>query len=358
MNIEQLGWNDSFSKSFGSLSDAKNCIPARVAREDRTGYVIYAREGAWRASISGALRFAANRREQLPAVGDWVAVTPRRGEDAAVIHAVLPRNSAIRRTAAGETGEVQLVAANVDVLLICCGLDGDFNLRRIERYMTLAYAGGVTPVVVLSKADLREDAESHRAAVEAVAPGCDVLLVSALTGQGLDAIRRAIPVCGTVALVGSSGVGKSTITNCLLGEQRMATHAVREHDSRGRHTTTYRQLMVLPDGGVIIDTPGMRELQLSADDDALRSSFADIEELAGKCRFRDCRHEREPGCAVLHAVDCGDLDSSRFESWNKQRREVAYFERRDDKRAMAEEKARWKTIHKAAQRHYQEKYRM
>lgn len=365
MNLERLGWNDFFlnqwNQRLGQHSVASEptaaLIPARVAREDRTGYVVYAAQGALRATLRGTLRYS-TAREHWPAVGDWVAVRSREGSSVATIHFVLPRRTTVRRISAGETGAGQIVAANVDVLLICCGLDSDFNPRRIERYLTLAYVGGVVPVIALTKTDLCDDGDERRAAVESIAPGCAVLLVSGRTGAGLDAIRSAIPPCGTVALVGSSGVGKSTIINAILDENRMMTREVRQHDSRGQHTTTQRQLLLAPGGGVVIDTPGMRELFLAADDDAINSSFSDIDSLAMNCRFRDCRHASEPGCAVRRAAEAGGLDSARLDNWHKQRRERDYFERRDDKRAQADEKARWKAIHKAAQKHYQEKYRM
>ncbi|MBI5865050.1 MAG: ribosome small subunit-dependent GTPase A [Planctomycetes bacterium] len=356
MELHQLGWNSHFESEFQRIPAAGKLLPARVAREDKTSYVVYSAGRALRATLRGALRHDADGRGDLPAVGDWVAVRPRIAEQAATIHAVLPRLSCVSRTAAGRRSDAQIVAANVDRLLICMGLDADFNPRRVERYLTLAHAGGVSPVVVLTKADLCESADSRRLTIEQLAAGAPVLVLCSLTGAGLDDLRPHLRTGLTAALVGSSGVGKSTLINALLGEERMATKAIREHDGRGRHTTTYRQLLLLPAGAILIDTPGMRELQLPADDAALEATFGEIDELAAACRFRDCSHESEPGCAVLAEVAAGRLDPQRLESWRKQAREVRYLETRDDPRAAAAEKARWKTIHKAARRWMEEKY--
>ncbi len=355
MNLHQLGWSDSLQRSFDALGDA-TLTPGRVAREDKGGYVIYGHDRAWRGTLSGAFRHAALTPDDLPAVGDWLALRPRTGADAAVIQALLPRTSCVRRTAAGGGTRAQVIAANVDYLVICTGLDRDFNPRRVERYLTLAYAAGTSPLVLLTKADACDCVEACVARMQAAAPGAPVIAISAVTGDGCAALRASLPAGVTAALVGSSGVGKSTLINALLGEERMATRAVRAHDGRGRHTTTHRQLLPLPGGGVLIDTPGMRELALSADDDALAATFSDIDGLAAACRFRDCTHAGEPGCAVLLAVRDGALEADRLESWRKQGRELRWLETRDDPRAVAAEKARWKSLHKAARKWMKEKY--
>lgn len=368
MNLEALGYDSFFDHRFHQYLNeiAAPCavragvtlpVAARVAREDRESYVVYTAGRALRAGVSGALRHRAASRTDFPAVGDWVVVAPRVAESAATIHAILPRRSHVTRKAAGPRTTPQVIAANVDLLLVCCGLDHDFNLRRIERYVTLAYAGGVAPVVVLTKADCAANAADRRAAVEAVCVGVPCLECSIVDDRGVNAVRGMITAGTTAALVGSSGVGKSSLINRFFDEARLAVGAVRGHDSRGRHTTTARQLLLLPGGGVIIDTPGMRELQAWADRDDVDAAFGEIELLAADCRFRDCAHESEPGCAVRAAVDTGDLPRERLHSYRKQLRELAHLDRKEDPAAAAEAKARWKVIHKAAQKHMKQKYR-
>ncbi len=354
VNLEQLGWKQPFIQRFSRLSD-DGLIPARVARQDRGSYVLYASQRALRAAVSGHFRHLSRVPADFPAVGDWVGVAPRDQAGAATIHALLPRQTALARTAAGTNGAQQVIAANVDVLLICTGLDRDFNLRRIERYLSLAYSCGVAPALVLTKRDVCDSAAERVAAVGNLAPGAAVVATSVFTGEGLEQVRALVGPQVTVALVGSSGVGKSTLINALVGEVRMSTGHVRVSDGRGRHTTTHRQLIPLVGGGVLIDTPGMRELALPADG-ALDGSFAEIESLAADCRFRDCGHESEPGCAVLRAVQRGELELGRLESFRRQQRELAYLERRDDPVAESEHRARWKAIHKAARKHMRSKY--
>lgn len=377
MTLNELGWNDRLERDFAD-SELQGLAAARVVREDRGSYVVYAAIAsaveagrnatspgnlpcrAARAIVRGALRHRAASRSDFPAVGDWVAVRRNPGDgpgSPAVIHGILPRGSAIIRKSPGTGSDEQLVAANVDTLLICCGLDGDFNPRRIERYLTLSYGSGTSPVVVLTKADICPDADERVAEIESIAIGAPVIRVGWTDESGVEAVRRLIPPGTTAALVGSSGVGKSTLINRLLRREAMATGAVRSSDQRGRHTTTHRQLLLLPGGGVMIDTPGLRELQLWADAADLGSSFADIDEFAANCRFRDCTHNGEPGCGVRAALDRGDLDADRYESFRKLEREIRFQERKSDKAAAAAEKARWKIIHKSAQKWMKEKYR-
>lgn len=355
MNLEALGFNAYFEREFAKLAQT-GWQPARVARQDRDSYVVYTAGRALRAIVRGALRHRAASMLDFPAVGDWLAIECVPHGALAPIHAILPRRSAITRRAAGTSGSAQIVAANVDTLLVCCGLDRDFNLRRIERYLTLASGSGVAPLVILTKADVCPDPLARVAQVEAVSGGAPVLALSSIDGRNVDAVRRAAPPGATAALLGSSGVGKSTLINRLLGRDELRIGAVRLGDGRGRHTTTHRQLLLLPGGGVLIDTPGLRELQLCADAADVGASFAEIELLAGACRFRDCTHVGEPGCAVRAAVESGELSAARLASYEKQQRELRYLERREDPVAASAEKARWKAVHKQARRWMRRKY--
>jgi ribosome biogenesis GTPase len=288
-------------------------------------------------------------------VGDWVAVQPLLGNETpaqAMIHAVLPRRTMFSRRAAGDREQEQPIAANIDLALIVCGLDQDFNVRRIERYLTLAHAAGVDAAIVLNKSDLCADVDARLAEAARVAAGAPVLAIAARAADGIEPVRRLLGPGVTIVLLGSSGVGKSTLVNGLLGEERQLVREVRETDSRGRHTTTYRELLPLPQGGALIDTPGMRELQLWAGQDSLDSAFAEIAALAAECRFRDCSHVTETGCAVRAALETGELDSSRWESYRKLRGEIAWHARQTDVQAAQAQKRRWKAIHKAMRRDY------
>jgi ribosome biogenesis GTPase / thiamine phosphate phosphatase len=331
LNLESLGWDASYAEAFAPY-EQDGLAPARVAVEHRSEYVVYSGLGELRAEPAGRLRFGGEH----AAVGDWVAIAARPDEERATIQAVLPRRTAFMRKAAWLETKAQVVAANVDVVFVVCGLDANFNVRRIERYITLAWESGATPVVLLTKADLADDVASRVFEVESVAMGVPVHAVSAPTGEGLDSVAAHVGHGQTAALLGSSGVGKSTLVNALLGEELLATRDVRASDSRGRHTTTQRQLVVLPQGGVMLDTPGMRELQLWDADEGLSTTFADIDELIEHCRFNDCSHEREPGCAVRAALADGSLDRERFTSWRKLQRELEALRIRQDARLLSE----------------------
>jgi ribosome biogenesis GTPase len=350
--LASFGWDEQLACDFDSLR-APGAVPARVIAEHRDRYVVRTAQGERAAVLSGRLRHQSRTREDLPATGDWVAVDE--GDGTTSIHAVLPRRSLFRRKAAGDSTEAQVLAANVDVALVAAALPADVNARRIERYLALAWESGAVPVVLLTKADLVDDVDAAVRGVRAVAPGVDVAAVSAVTGAGVDALARWLQPGRTAVLLGSSGAGKSTLTNLLMGADALRTGAVRE-DGKGRHTTTHRQLVQLRNGALLIDTPGMRELQLWSADAGLESAFADVEALAARCRFGDCAHDSEPGCAVRAAAERGTLDPARLESWRRLRRELAWLEIRQDEAAASAERARVKTIHRAQRAHTRRKY--
>lgn len=333
--IERLGWDDRFAAGLPDGADG-GLRPARVAVAHNAFYQLLAAGGEVMAELAGRLRRSAGADER-PVVGDWVAV--RLGADGrtGTIEAVLPRRCCFSRKAAGEPTRRQLVAANVDAVLVVCGLDGDFNPRRIERYLAAVRHSGADPVLVLSKADLCADPEARRAAVAALAPDAPLHVVNALRPGGAEPLRPHLRG-RTGALIGSSGVGKSTIINRLLGCERQRTAAVRRRDGRGRHTTTRRELILLPGGGLVIDTPGMRELRLWDDADALDDAFDDVRALAAACRFRDCGHDREPRCAVRRAVETGRLSAARLDSFRRLRREREAVRRRREELARRDER--------------------
>lgn len=346
MTNEQLGWNAELASAFEQYA-RMGCIAGRVAEEHRNGYDIITERGEIHGEVTGAVRHRAVSRIDLPTVGDWVAVIVH-DDTLATIHGVLPRRSIFSRKAAGEVTEEQPVAANVDTLVVVTGLDDNFNVRRIERYLVLAWESGAQPVIVLNKADLAENLDEAVMAVENVAAGTPVVVTSAAAGEGLAALEPWLRPGRTLALVGSSGVGKSTLINALAGSGIRATSDVSGSVGKGRHTTTSRELIVLPNGALVIDTPGMREIGLWGDEDSLAGTFQDIEELFGACRFNDCRHEREPGCAVNAALEDGTLDEGRWHSYLKLQRELAYLDRRHNTQAMLAEKAIWKRRHREA----------
>jgi len=347
--LEALGWDGGWKNEFASFFES-GYEPARVTCEYREAYDVIGASGELQAEISGRFRHEHPLHKEWPAVGDWVAVAARPQEGAGTIHAVLPRRGCFSRKAAGERTEEQVVAANVDVAFLVTGLDGDFNLRRIERYLTVAWDSGARPVIVLNKADLCADVAGYLSDVENIAFGAPVIALSAATGDGLEALRVLLPPGVTGAFMGSSGVGKSSLVNALTGDARQTTRSVRSDDSRGRHTTTNRELIPLPNGGMIIDTPGMRELQIWTDDDGLETAFPDVEALAAQCRFADCTHNNEPGCAVQEALEKGTLQRDRFRSYGKLQREIQYQALRQDQSARLIEKNRWKKIAKEIRR--------
>ncbi len=330
----------------------RGCELGRVSAVHREQYRIYTAAGERKAEAIGALLYRAAGAADLPAVGDWVAAQPTSPGEA-MIHAVLPRRTKFSRRAAGPRAEEQMIAANIDVALIVCGLDHDFNPRRIERYLTLARESGAESAVILNKADLCDDPGAGVAQVVRLAGGAPVVAICARSPESAGVVLELIGKGGTAALLGSSGAGKSTLVNQLLGEQRQRVQEIRESDGRGRHTTTFRELLPLPAGGALIDTPGMRELALWAGPESLDASFSDIAGIAEGCRFRDCAHGVEHGCAVQAAILSGALEPGRWSSYQKLQAEIDYQDRKTNPAAALALKQRWKKIHKAMRKRLQ-----
>jgi ribosome biogenesis GTPase len=350
--LEDYGWNQFFADSFEPFA-REGFEPGRVALQHNRALMLYTAEGETQAETTGRLRYLARGAEDLPAVGDWVVIKRTQDEEGqAKVHEILPRSSKFSRRAAGSETAEQIVAANVDTVFLVTGLDNDYNPRRVERYLIMAWESGADPVVVLNKADLIEEAEERRRDIERVAPGVPVLALSAKRGVGIEQLMPYVVHGRTVALMGSSGVGKSTITNRLLGGEVQRTQEVRLSDARGRHTTTHRELFVLPGGGLVLDTPGMRELQLLVSERGFRETFDDIEAIAAECRFTDCRHEGEPGCAVRAALESGEMDAERFANYRKMEAEMRHAATLVDQRKAQEEKSRVKRIHRDQKKLY------
>ena len=354
MSLKELGWDSHFD-GLWQEHRVTGFGPGRVVSQHR---------GLWRvagdfderwAAPSGKMREVTLEGSDWPAVGDWVVAEIPDGDKQATIHAVLPRRSQFVRKTAGKRVAQQVIVANVDTAFIVVALDGDFNLRRLERYLAQGRESGAQPVVVLNKADGCEEVSARRAEVESVAMGVLVFTLSARTGQGTEALDAFLTPGRTVVLLGSSGAGKSTLVNRLLGQEHQQVQAIREKDSRGRHTTTARQLLLLPGGAMVIDTPGLRELQLWDASEGVAETFADVDELAAKCRFGDCRHEDEPGCAVQAALAAGTLDLARLESRRKLEREQAFLVRKMDPEAKKEEKHRIKLQERAGRQKYRKR---
>jgi ribosome biogenesis GTPase len=346
-SLEELGWNSFFQEYFESMK-VRGAVPGRIVSESRGSYQVNGQYGELTATIAGKMRYQAEGKKTYPAVGDWVVIKRVVNESKATIHAVLPRKSKFSRKVAGERTEEQVVSANVDTVFIVSGLDGgrNFNLRRIERYLTLAWSSGATPVMVLNKVDLCPEVDVFVQKVEEIAPGISIHAVSAKEKIGLEALRNYLTTGHTIAFLGSSGVGKSALINALLGIEKQEVGQVREDDRMGRHTTTRRELILLPGGGMMIDTPGMREIQMWAGENDLQGSFSDIEALAKRCRFNDCSHNAETGCAVREAINNGDLDPARLESYRKLQNELSYLASREEDSTRLYEKAKWKKIAK------------
>ena len=335
MSLEDYGWSEFFSTSLPPELEA-----GRVVLAGGNSLRLVSRDGEITASVAGRLKHEASSAAELPAIGDWVGFRENR------IEKLLPRRTRLSRKVAGHRVVEQVVAANIDTVVVVMGLDGDFSPRRLERYLTTVWESGATPVVLLNKADVTESLEAQRHEVETVAAGVSVIVSSMVDGRGVDDIVAHLRPRETAVLVGSSGVGKSTLINRLLGDDVQKTRDVRASDDRGQHTTTHRELFVLPGGALLIDNPGIREIQLWADEAALEQSFDDITELAAKCRYRDCAHGEEPDCAVRGAVTSGEIPSSRLESFRELQKELRYLRLRQDESAQGVEKQKWRTIHR------------
>jgi ribosome biogenesis GTPase len=348
-SLKDLGWNELFETQW-QQNRSGNLVRGRISEENRGLYKIVSEDGEAWAGLRGKLRRAATSREMLPAVGDWVLVEERGTR--ATIHFVLARRSKFSRKSAGKKTEEQIVAANVETVLLVSSLNREFNKRRIERYLALTWESGARPIIVLNKADLCENVRALHAEAEDAAMGVPIVVASVVSGEGIGELREIVRTGGTTALLGSSGVGKSSLVNAILGREIQATSEIRGRDDRGRHTTVSRQLIVVPGGGVLLDTPGMRELQLWDASEGIAHTFADIEELAQGCKFRDCSHKNEPDCAVRRAVDEG-----RLANYRKLQREEEFLESKQDDALRAQRTRELKKLMRGVKRFYRERGR-
>ena len=348
MNLSSLGWDDAFQAHFEPYQNSDFQV-ARVIRAHKHACDVIGAQGSLIATCTGRLLHETLTHAELPAVGDWVVVRPREGEKNADIHAVLPRRTKFSRRAAGDRDMEQVVAANIDTVFLVTSLDENYNLRRIERFLITAWESGAKPVVVLNKTDLHDNPDEALAEVIAVAPGAPVIALSARDSIGLESLDPWLKTGSTIALLGSSGVGKSTIINRILGEDIQDTGDISHENGKGRHTTTRRELLVGPSGALVIDTPGMRELQFwQTGMSAVEDTFDDIHTITGQCKFHDCRHNGEPGCAVHSALEAGTLEDTRWQSYLKLQREQAFADRQANASLERAANSSWKKMSQLA----------
>ena len=342
VNLEKFGWDDFYEKNFSEYRE-KGFLPARVSKEHTHIYFLYSEIGEMTAKVAGKIRHTSDSKCDYPAIGDWVVAQPHIEKEFATIHSVLPRKSCFSRKTPGSNTQEQVIAANIDVAFIVTGLDNNFNPRRIERYLARLHNSGAQPVIVLNKKDLCANLEEKIGEIKKIAGNVPVVAACALDPEGVRPLRKFIEKGRTAALFGSSGVGKSQIINSLIGAERQVVQGVR-NDSKGRHTTTNRELILLPCGGLIIDTPGIREIQVWCDIHSLNKAFDDIFQLAANCKFSDCGHQAEPGCAIKSAIENGTLDAARLNSYLKMKNEIIELEKKQSIRKKIKEKANWKKV--------------
>lgn len=356
MTLAELGWSDFFAQAFAPHA-AEGQVPARVTLELKGYFEVTGESGARLGECTGRFINGTKSPADYPSIGDWVAITPLLGDDTrAHIHAVLPRRTKFSRKAAGQEEIEQIVAANIDTVFLVSALDGNYHLHRLERYLAAAWASGAQPVILLNKADVADDPVEMKREIATVAPDVPVFVVSAQTRRGLKALAPYLLPGATIALLGSSGVGKSTLINRLVGEVRQDTQEVREADGKGRHTTTSRELLIAPSGVIVIDTPGMREIQPWEAGAGVDAAFGDVAALAGQCRFRDCSHTVEPGCAVQAALAAGSLEAARWQSYLRMGRATAHEVRRTSPQAQQQHKSHFKKLSKSLRQRIGEKH--
>jgi ribosome biogenesis GTPase len=346
-DLKKIGWDSFFENAFRPFQ-GKGFDAGRVAVEHRDYYLVFTKRGEYNAETAGKLHYTSESRADLPKVGDWVVLSFYDDSETAIIHNVLPRKTKFSRKVTGEVTREQIIASNIDTIFVVQALDDTYNIRRLERYLVMAYEGDSMPAVILNKADLCEDLETCVAEVESVAQGIPVLCTSATTGDGLESLCDYAKEGKTLAFIGSSGVGKTTLINNLLGKDVLKTAAVRDKDSKGRHTTARREMLILPKGGVVIDTPGMRELQLwqTEDDATIMDSYADFTELSAACFFSDCSHLHEKGCAIIEAVSEGNISQERYDGFVKLQKELLQLQEKKIKQLYLEKKKKEKQMGK------------